>query len=773
MRRVQRGQAIVLIALMFGVLCGMVGLAIDGGRAYVDHRQIQNSADASAAAGAATYIRKQSFDQAEQAMVNTYALNRGLTPASPACSPAVGTAPASGGTVTLSCSFSNDSSQSLTITVQDHAPPASFEEFTATGNHSLLTALIQVTGSANNLPISATGCAATWDSGTCAAVPPVVLGMSTLCGSGGDSVKLIGGGSGTAVVGNVGSFGDVDTGGGTPNIAGDTTFSCGTSPGVTPKCYPGGSLYSTCYPTSTFHTGRPPVYNIPTATTPGSSQSWSGLQVNLGSGVYGGLGAGGGGIVAGGSAGAGSIASPCVFLGPGVYSFPNGLKVAGGIFSNELRPPDEPDQAADPTGHGTVSSHQFWNQNASTCAGAFSVTAVADAPPSAPGVLPLPTGSYAFRITSVRPSDNGVARESGPSACRTLNVALAGQGASISVSNVPGAQDYNVYLSSTVLSVAAGDGDLFAGTCKGKFYPLSSIPVQNYVNETNANTNGCPSTATSVNCTLGVTAQVTDLCAIDQVEYKLGVLGSVPATCQTVLPPPAIPPQPALTCTASAYVVVPPPPGTLGNPPVAGACVFGNGPVTFRELLAPAGGSLPDQDPAVGYETANWGACDTYPGLKQMPFCPNNYNSSTGTLGYDRSAVLTPGAVQLQAGVGGCFGFADTAPSSSRGLPFLFSGYQYSWGLLMHSDVPTCSDQLAPATGGQFVGHYYGPSASVTVAGTTGFAPVYGPQAPTVYGCVIASRPTVDGSNGLAVYFVTPTQSIQITGYGVPVGSGC
>src|SRR3989442_14553215 len=49
-RKLQEGQAIVLIALLLLVLFAMLGLAIDSGRAYVDRRDQQAAVDAAALA---------------------------------------------------------------------------------------------------------------------------------------------------------------------------------------------------------------------------------------------------------------------------------------------------------------------------------------------------------------------------------------------------------------------------------------------------------------------------------------------------------------------------------------------------------------------------------------------------------------------------------------------------------------------------------------------------------------------------------------------------
>src|SRR5256884_5387559 len=54
-RSLQGGQAIILIALLILVLFGMLGLAIDSGRAYVDRRDQQSAVDASALAAGDWY----------------------------------------------------------------------------------------------------------------------------------------------------------------------------------------------------------------------------------------------------------------------------------------------------------------------------------------------------------------------------------------------------------------------------------------------------------------------------------------------------------------------------------------------------------------------------------------------------------------------------------------------------------------------------------------------------------------------------------------------
>jgi Flp pilus assembly protein TadG len=75
----QQGQAIVLVALVLTVLFGFLGLAIDGGRGYLDRRHIQGSVDAAALAAAYDYMNNSDYGMAELAAVNQYIDNERLS----------------------------------------------------------------------------------------------------------------------------------------------------------------------------------------------------------------------------------------------------------------------------------------------------------------------------------------------------------------------------------------------------------------------------------------------------------------------------------------------------------------------------------------------------------------------------------------------------------------------------------------------------------------------------------------------------------------------
>src|SRR5260221_3858124 len=92
-RRLQEGQAIVLIALLILVLFAMLGLAIDSGRAYVDKRDLQTAVDAAALAAGDWYenyadLTGSTLPQAEQVFQTDLHLYSG--PSSNTCPPPAG-----------------------------------------------------------------------------------------------------------------------------------------------------------------------------------------------------------------------------------------------------------------------------------------------------------------------------------------------------------------------------------------------------------------------------------------------------------------------------------------------------------------------------------------------------------------------------------------------------------------------------------------------------------------------------------------------------------
>src|ERR1700674_4854191 len=81
----QRGQAIVLVAIMLAVVVGMAALAIDGSRAYATRRDLQVAVDAAALAAGDKLQQTGSYTLAEQAATNSFGMNLRLYSAPSSC----------------------------------------------------------------------------------------------------------------------------------------------------------------------------------------------------------------------------------------------------------------------------------------------------------------------------------------------------------------------------------------------------------------------------------------------------------------------------------------------------------------------------------------------------------------------------------------------------------------------------------------------------------------------------------------------------------------
>jgi len=74
-RRLQSGQAIVLIAIMLAVVVGMAALAIDGSRAYALRRDLQAAVDAAALTAGDNFQQTGSYTYAEQQATASFGTN--------------------------------------------------------------------------------------------------------------------------------------------------------------------------------------------------------------------------------------------------------------------------------------------------------------------------------------------------------------------------------------------------------------------------------------------------------------------------------------------------------------------------------------------------------------------------------------------------------------------------------------------------------------------------------------------------------------------------
>jgi Flp pilus assembly protein TadG len=483
--RLQRGQAIVLIAIMLAVLVGMAALAIDGSRAYTLRRNLQAALDSAVLAAADNLQQTNSYVLAEQAATAAFSANRRLYTA-PSCVPGYGTPGAA--PLTVTCTYAEGTV--LTQVVSNLGPTGSQFTLTATRiltNGATPTLSAHASSSVNNLLYSPT--LAALDQAGCGGNP-------------GNAISVTSGGTLT-VIGDVVSNGSISNAG-TMLAAGDVYARCQASvPGVTMQCYPSGNFSPCTFPdvrgvTRTGYNLADPKYPAPVVV--GGSQSRPASTVVLIPGTY--------------AVDPAFNSGTCYFLSGGVYKWQSGYTNNNAFVSNELRPPDEP-TFADNT---QVASHQFWNVGTADCAGSAQVTAVS-------GPNGLPNSTWAFVLTSTRTAIyNGVSytRESAPSVCYTVTTNGSNRNIQIRVSNVPGATAYNIYAAPS-------------GSCSGPFGLADSLSVAG--TPANNNTGSCP-VYSGGGCSLGNEGTVLDSGDLGfpfapNAGAAPGVIGSYPPDGQT------------------------------------------------------------------------------------------------------------------------------------------------------------------------------------------------------------------------------------------------
>jgi Flp pilus assembly protein TadG len=461
----QRGQAIVLIAIMLAVVVGMAALAIDGSRAYALRSDLQAALDSAALAAGDKLQQTGSYPTAEQAASTIFGTNLRLYTA-PSCAPGYGTPGAAALTVT--CTFSDGTI--LTQVVSALGPQGARFSLTATRSLPLQFARVLTNGSTSRIGATSTG-----GVNSLALTPTLAALDSAGCGGlGGSAITLNGGGT-LSVLGDVVSNGAIRITGAAMQVAGDIYARCqATVTLASTQCYPSANATPCTFPdvagaTRAGFDFADPNYGPPALV--GGAQSFPGSDVVLSPGSYG--------------------ANPnfftgCYFLSAGVYRWSAGFTNNGTFVSNELKPPDEP-RIGDNT---RTASHQFWDSNNSNCAGSYQLDSIASG-------SAIPRGSWSVVVTSVRNdtyAGTSFRRESAPSYCQTVNV-TNNQALQIQVSNVPGATSYNVY------AAPPGNG------CTGPFGFVGNLPVAGPV--LNNSTRRCPA-YTGAGCSLGNESAVFD-----------------------------------------------------------------------------------------------------------------------------------------------------------------------------------------------------------------------------------------------------------------------
>ena len=510
--RRQGGQAIVLIAIMLAVLVGMAALAIDGSRAYGLRRDLQDAVDAAALAAGDTLQQTGSYTLAEQAATTSFGKNLFLYTA-PGCAPAYAS-PGAGG-LTVTCAYADGTV--LTQVVSALGPAGSQFALTATRNLQLQFARILTNGATPRLKSTATGSV-----NNLLYTPALAALSQNGCGGVSGSAISISGSGTTDIQGDLVSSGAISISSGNLSVAGDIYARCQpTVPGsVSTNCYPSDTNPPCTFPNvagvtrSGYHYTDPGYPPPPVAngsqTIPGSGGGPGGTNVELLPGVYAidpmlnnnhGPGPGS------------DSGQQCWFLSGGVYEWLGGLTNDGDFMSNELKPPDEPLD----TDNTRTARRQFWDTNGVNCAGSFQIKAIAGSA--------VPTGTWAIEVTSTRTDVYaGVTytRESAPSYCQTVSV-NSGQVIQVQISNVPGAQSYNVYAAPP------------SSGCSGPFGLAGRIPVVAPIQ--NDATNRCPDFTVGGPCSLGNESKNFDSTLLSALSPNPlaapGVIGAYPPDSET------------------------------------------------------------------------------------------------------------------------------------------------------------------------------------------------------------------------------------------------
>jgi hypothetical protein len=686
-RKLQEGQAIVLIALLMLVLFAMLGLAIDSGRAYVDKRDLQTAVDAAALAAGDWYenygdLTGSTLPQAEQVFQTDLHLYSG--PSSNACPPPAGQPNAGvpcptyvgpGSNLRQDNYFLSYNSGSFTLSVSATNTQFNGYQFMFTATHYLPLAFEQIFGGPSTATIVAT---ATSIVGNQRQTPALLTLSSDACAThlqGAGSLTVLGDvyTNGTACVDSNLHLAGNCYGAAGSNCTAATYYCYSQTPGVPP--YP---PTPTCNGTDLLGAPYVPAPPLPDP----------GYLSPLSDGIYG----GGGGFrdhvtyteLTPGIFNGFALSGPgCYFLDAGIYQWNGGYFSHGGMVSNELKPPSEGLYST--PGWPTLVSpvNNFWG--AGNCAGSFSVATAGVG--GGQGLSHNGGGNWGVEVTSVRydtfPDPNyrsgtgnpcefapGCVRESAPSACEQVpEIDAANQGIDVNITvNSPGAQYYNVYVNPNgCLPYPGGTRNDFSfvntypaplgaatltGGIAGGGWPCASATVT-FCNINSNTISNSPAVHTR-NCSGW--ARANQFCWAPDDETQ--------PTCFSVCPPAAAVPQE-------------------------------NAAMSLEYAPAYTSGDV-----------ANENYCKETPASGGDPTSPCS------------TAKITPGAVQFYMGP------TDCVDQNGGGYTHVFSGEQYNWIVIYQLPVPAASSPLcnpSKLNGNaltQYIGTIYTPSSNWTIQGS-------------------------------------------------------
>ncbi|HEX6349526.1 MAG TPA: pilus assembly protein TadG-related protein [Candidatus Dormibacteraeota bacterium] len=697
----------MLIALTLLVLFGMLGLAIDGGRAYIDRRELQNAVDAAVLVGGDQYQRLSDLNVANNSAATYYGLNEHISnygSYNTAAAVCPNTFPAGS-----TCNTFTWSGYPGSFTFGYLVNQFNGTIFSGSATHQVAVTFMQVLGVPSINNYSAIAEAVVGDQWQTPAL--LTLGQQGCNGNSGDSLKIQGSVSVT-ITGDVYSNGDLRDQNGAPvTVNGSIYADCSS--------LPAGWTYTGTLKVPGAPVLPDPAYNSPYQSSLYSANSTTAVptsSVEMTPGVY-------------PNDPGFTNSSGCHFFDPGIYTFPSGYTDNGGFNSNELRSPIEPLWNGSSIDYTQPAGIQFWSQGVD-CDGDFYATAV-----TATGGKPLkPGGAWGIEITAVRqdtwngPNGTGTyVRQSAPSMCRKLETAMnaSTHGFQVVIGNVPGAQGYYVYGNPSGCPANNQAGFGFMGFVANNITESNSgsncgdrTKLPGYPNTPPAPGAGNTATGGQTYGTCNLGYAVSEIFDNNNANPQgLGYVG-FNSNGNTQWAP--VPPQCVIAPLNAGWPYLPTPQGC--NPP--------------DSEQAPAGSGLANEVP-VRAITPNGDRGN------------ENQCRPQGTLNNPcAGAQVTPGAVQFYFPPNACIN------QQGNGSTYIFSGYQYNWIVLF---APGNTSPPSPPTPNSCSGNTLTGNSTTTFLGTiyfpTGSITINGSNKAPVAGQVIVYNALIDGSAGVAINY--------------------
>src|SRR5438270_3262943 len=716
-RRAQKGQAIVLIAFMMIILLGLLGLALDSGRGYVDRRELQAAVDAAALAAGDSYENFADPVAASQLAVQAFAENERIGN--------VG-APTYYSANPQNYTFASDPTFRLVIGVANNQFAGT--NFTMTAYHQIPLSIMQVLGLGPTIQVSTIARSVVGNQNS----TPALLTLSQGgCGNNPGSSLTLQGSTSVVIHGDVYSNGTTGMGGSSSfTIGGNAYTNCGGEPAsINYWCYspdPNQPPYQPpCFGTDAIGSGINGAPIIPDPGYPSGNRAWypnvygSPGYENL-PGVYTGFSITGGG--------------GCDWLAPGVYTMSGGFTDHGHQTTNMLKPPDEP-----VWNNNTVRmSPQFFDTGGCAPNPGFVLSQV---PASGSGRALI--GTWGVVVTSTRtdyyPPANisgsvAYGRESAPSMCRPITITGANNGIAVQIFKMPGATGYNIYLSPSGCASNAKYGYAESTTIAGGQGSSTTAPIidKGVIGNGFAPGNSqCPYTvpasAPQVGCLTpdGEAAPYNSPSAILQSGLTAGQTYTSITVDNTI----------GQTGVGTAEVL-----STGGNTNQTVTIAAGSSSTVLNVLPFVANASYPALQSTISItnslanESPVKGLLPGGDRANENQCWPQTHGTATQPC---QGSTVTPGAVQFDFPTS-----ADCLDENGHGGCEVFSGMQVDLLMIWFSPANTCSPRLNGGSFTQYIGTMYMPAANLTING--------GNKAP-VAGQVICYTAYFSGNAGISI----------------------